>query len=269
MKPVILFRKDFNFDNELQIASKYFEVFTSRTLIPKNSTVIGRYSCLPYYHELSEDLKNLDSQLINSLYEHQYIANFDYYYDIQKYTFPTWFQLSDIPYSKREQPIIVKGKTNSKKFQWKTHMFAENFKAAVHLGAELSNDPFIGPQGLIFREYVPLETFEIGVNDIPMTNEWRIFFYKNTLITYAYYWGILDDLSIIEKIKPDFIDNGIPFAKEVAKELSEFTNFFVLDVAKTKEGKWIVVEVNDGQQSGLNGLVDPEELYKNLSAVFD
>lgn len=148
-------------------------------------------------------------------------------------------------------------------------MFAENFQKAVHLSAELLNDPFIGPQGLIFREYIPLETFEIGVNDIPMTNEWRLFFYKNTLITYAYYWGILDDLSIIEKIEPDFIENAIPFAHEVAKEISEFTNFFVLDIAKTQEGQWILVEVNDGQQSGLNGMIEPHKLYSNLLKCFD
>ncbi len=269
MKPVILFRKDFNFDNEMEIASKYFDVYTSRTVIPKNSLVIGRYSCLPYYHELVEDLRFNNSQLINGLYEHQYIANFDYYYDVEKMTFPTWFNLSDMPMSKRDKPIVLKGKTNSKKFQWKTHMFAENFQKAVHMSAELLNDPFIGPQGLIYREYIPLETFEIGVNDIPMTNEWRLFFYKNQLITYAYYWGILDDLTIIDKIKQDFIDNGIKFAQSVAKEISEFTNFFVLDVAKTQDGKWILVEVNDGQQSGLNGMINPEELYSNLSKQFD
>lgn len=269
MKPVILFRKDFNFDNELEIASKYFDVYTSRTAIPQGSVVIGRYSCLPYYHELVEDFKHINCRLINSLYEHQYIANFDYYYDVQTFTFPTWFQLSDVPFSKRDKPLVLKGKTNSKKFQWNTHMFAENFQRAVHLSAELFNDPFIGPQGLIFREYIPLETFEIGINDIPLTNEWRLFFYKEKLITYAYYWGILDDLTMIEKIEPDFIAHGISFAHTVAKEVSEFTNFFVLDIAKTKEGKWVLVEVNDGQQSGLNGLIDPEQLYSNLSKCFD
>lgn len=268
MKPVILFRKDFNFDKELEIASQYFDVYTSRTAIPQNSLVIGRYSCLPYYHEVVEDLKNLNSTLINGLYEHQYIANFDYYYDVQKDTFPTWFNLSDIPSSKRNQPIVIKGKTNSKKFQWNTHMYAENFQKAVHLSAELMNDPFIGPQGLIFREYIPLETFEIGINDIPMTNEWRLFFYKEKLITYAYYWGILEDITIIDKIEPDFVKNGIDFAKKIAKEVSEFTNFFVLDIAKTKDSKWILVEINDAQQSGLNGMIDPQKLYSNLYNCF-
>lgn len=269
MKPVILFRKDFNFDKELEIASQYFDVFISRTAIPKDSFVIGRYSCLPYYHELVEDLSHLNSYLVNSLYEHQYIANFDYYYDIAKFTFPTWFQLSDVPFSKRDKPFVLKGKTNSKKFQWNTHMYAENFQKAVHLSAELMNDPFIGPQGLIVREYIPLETFEFGVNDIPMTNEWRIFFYKNKMITYAYYWGILENLNIIEQIQPDFIQNGLPFAQQVAQEISEFTNFFVLDIAKTQEGKWLLVEVNDGQQSGLNGMINPNELYANLAKCFD
>ena len=44
----------------------------------------------------------------------------------------------------------------------------------------------------------------------------------------------------------------------------EQTNFFVMDIARTAEGKWIIIELNDGQQSGLSN-VDPEELYSNLA----
>jgi hypothetical protein len=267
MKPVILFRKEFNFDKEMEIASEFFDVYQYRNSIPENSKVIGRYSCLPYYSELINDLSFKNSNLINDLFNHQYIANFDYYYDIQKYTFPTWFQMSDIPSSKHHKAFVVKGRTNSRKFQWKTHMFAENFKAAVNLSFELSNDPFIGPQGLIFREYIPLETFEIGVNDIPMTNEWRLFFYKNQLITYGYYWGIIDDTSFIDRAMPDFKENGLPFAQKISEIISENTNFFVLDIAKTKNGTWIVIEINDAQQSGLNGTIQPKELYSNLAKI--
>lgn len=265
MTPHILFRKKFDSDGESAIAGKYFPVTHLRTTVPKDSLVIGRFSCLPYYDELVADLATNGSSLINSLSAHSYIANFDYYYDIAEYTFPTWFEFVHVPFSKREAPFVVKGRTNSRKFQWKTHMFAKDFKAAVLLGSELMNDPFIGPQGLVIREYVPLQTFEIGLNDVPMTNEWRMFFYKGTLLASGYYWAILDDHSVVEEVRPDFEATGIPFAKKVAKILSETVSFFVLDIAKTAEGQWKVVEVNDGQQSGLNDLVDADELYRNLA----
>lgn len=48
-----------------------------------------------------------------------------------------------------------------------------------------------------------------------------------------------------------------------AKRVSEYVNFFVLDVAETQDGSWIVIEINDAQMSGLCGC-DPHELYSNL-----
>jgi hypothetical protein len=42
--------------------------------------------------------------------------------------------------------------------------------------------------------------------------------------------------------------------------------FFVLDLAQTIAGSWIVVEVNDGQMSGLSGC-DADTLYRNMAAV--
>lgn len=265
MPPIILFRKQFDSGDELKTAGKYLNLVTQRAHVPPNSLVIGRYACLPYYAELEADLAVNGSRLINSTSEHAYIAGFDYYSDIAEYTFPTWFSFAEVPFSKRDQPLVVKGRTNSRKLQWKTHMYAENFKAAVLLGSELMNDPFIGPQGLIVREYVPLETFEIGINDVPMTNEWRLFFYRDKLLTYGYYWAIIDDLSKVEQATPDFIETGLPFAREVAALIAERTNFFVLDIAKTQEGQWRVVEVNDGQQSGLNGFIEPDDLYAALA----
>jgi hypothetical protein len=36
-----------------------------------------------------------------------------------------------------------------------------------------------------------------------------------------------------------------------------------MDIAKTQSGEWIVIELNDGQMSGLSEN-DPNVLYKNL-----
>jgi hypothetical protein len=266
MQPVIFFREKNQAKEEIEQAKQFFPYYNSRVLIPEASLVIGRYSCLPFYDELERDVHHLKSQLINSGFQHDYIASFDYYWDIEPYTFKTWFSLSDVPYGKREKPLVVKGRTNSKKSQWNKMMFAQNFSQAVHIGAELMLDPTIGEQGIIVREYVELETFEKGINEMPMTNEWRLFFYRNELLAYGYYWGeILDNQEPVKIAQIEFEATGITFAKEVATLISDFTNFFVLDIARTCDGRWLVVEVNDGQQSGLNSTVSPETLYSNLA----
>jgi hypothetical protein len=265
MTPIILFRKQFDSDGEAATAARHLPVVDLRSRVPADSLVIGRYACLPYYSELAADLAEAGSRLLNSPAQHSYIANFDYYADIQEHTFPSWFSFQHIPFELRDSPFVVKGRTNSRKLQWKTPMYAENFRAAVNLGSDLANDPFIGPQGLLIRQYVPLETLEIGINGTPITNEWRLFFYKDTLLAYGYYWAIIDDLALVEAARADFEGRGLPFAKMVAGVLQEHANFFVIDVAKTAAGNWKVVEVNDGQQSGLNYFVQAEELYRNLA----
>ena len=264
MHPVILFRKQFDDDGEMALAARYFPVVNYRTEVPTGRVVIGRFACLPYYDELAADLANQGSRLINSLAQHAYVANFDYYQDIEDLTFPTWFNFVDIPTALRDSAFVVKGRTNSRKLQWATHMFAKDFRAAVTLGGELSNDPFIGPQGLIVRQYVPLETLEVALNGMPITNEWRLFFYRDALLACGYYWGIIDDESLMEKARPDFLETGVPFARKAAARLMGKVNFFVIDIAKTVEGEWRVVEVNDGQQSGRNHYVDANTLYENL-----
>lgn len=269
--PVFLFRKASHNKDEYAICSSLFPTFTLRNAIPENSLVIGRYSVLPYYNEVVQDLQCKNSSLINDLYQHEYIANMDYYYDIEQYTFKTWLRLEDVPFSYRNNAFIVKGKTNSKKQQWATHMYADNFKQAVNVACELQKDSMISQQGIVIREYVPLETFEQGLNEMPMTNEWRLFYYKDKLLAHSYYWNeILDESNFykVDNAKQEFKQKGMPFANEVAKIIAENTNFFVIDIAKTVEGRWIVVEINDGQMSGLNG-VSALNLYVKLMGAID
>ena len=253
----ILFRESLAEPNELESAQKYFDVVHNRTNC-KNELVIGRYSCLPYYLELEKDLQNLNCKLINPYSEHSYIANFDWYYDVKQYTFDTYNDNNF--YNAPEGAYVVKGKTNSKKMLWNKLCFALNKQDALKIASELSQDALIGQQGIIYRLYEPLETFEIGLNGLPMTNEFRFFFIGKNLIDYGYYWSIAQNE---QKCDSSFID----FAKMIAKIISEYCTFFVLDIAKTIKGELRLVEVNDGQMSGLS-CISPDRFYKTLSEYF-
>lgn len=265
-KPVLLFRKTHANKEEFEICSSLFYTCTHRSIIPSNSLVIGRYSVLPYYHELIQDLNTNQSQLINNLYEHEYIANMDYVYDIAEDTFPTWFRLEDIPFSLRKDcAFVLKGRTNSKKQQWNSKMYVASFEDAVKLSIELMQDSLISQQGLVIRKYIPLKTIQTVVNSLPITQEWRLFFYKENLLTYGYYWQeLIDEEKMIHVNQVSFLQEGIGFAKKIAKIIAQQTNFFVIDIALTENNKWIVVEINDGQMSGLNG-ISANELYTNLN----
>ena len=78
-KHVILFRVDKNTEKEYESALKYFEVYENRTIIPFNSIVIPRYSCLPWYKELENDLCFRNSRLVDNFKQFNYIADFEWY----------------------------------------------------------------------------------------------------------------------------------------------------------------------------------------------
>lgn len=75
MEPVILFREDRDNVRELNAAHQFFTVHKIRSTIPNDKLVIGRYSVLPYYKELVEDLDVSGSELINTYTQHRYIAD--------------------------------------------------------------------------------------------------------------------------------------------------------------------------------------------------
>lgn len=260
----VLYRVQPGNEEELETAELNFSVVQLRSRVPSNSIVVARYSALPNYRELEADLETFGSKLINSSEQHRYIASLDYANDLDDLTFKTWHHFQDIPQHYRDKPFVVKGKTNSKKFEWSTKMFAKDFNSAVRIGSELLTDSMIAEQGILVREFVPLEIFETGVTGMPMANEWRLFFYKDKRLADGFYWSILEDMSPVDAARAEFELTGRPFAQQCANIISKKANFFAIDIARTKSGEWICVEVNDGQMSGLCDSVDPNELYSNL-----
>lgn len=261
--PAILFRRSLADDGELEIAAKYFHVVEQRSKLPPNTTVIGRYSVLPYYEEVEDDLPN-NSFLVNSYKEHKWIADFSYYYALAEYTPLTWFGLREFSSCNYDGPFIIKGATNSKKWNWLEHMYAVDKKDAIKKACLLMDDTYIGNQEIIFRQYIPLKTYEIGINGLPFTNEWRFFCYGSTILSYGYYWDCASEETIA---KADIDKNGINFAKNLARLVMPYVHFYTLDIAQTLDGRWILIEVNDGQMSGLS-LNSADTLYKNLARQY-
>lgn len=255
MNPIILFRKGLEEEGEFDTCSSVFKTFEYRSMVPENSLVFGRYSVLPFYQELEKELACKKSKLINSYLQHQYIANIENWYeDVKEFTPDTWFSWADLP----EQAYVIKGRTNSRKFRWKQRMFAPDKASISKIAASLMDDCLIADQGICVRKYIPLETYEIGINEMRFTNEWRCFFLGEDLIDYGYYWSNYEGPR-----QSDLDQEAFDFLRKVSTIVSKKTNFYVLDIAKTEEGKWILIEINDGQMSGLS-CINPGKLYKNL-----
>lgn len=256
MKPLLLVRNQYMSKYEHQFASKHFQVEESR-MACKNNLVVGRYSVLPFYEELDRDLRMVGSKLINDYDEHRWIATFDYYQEVKPFTPETWND-DNIHLCQHPGPFVVKGKLSSKKWNWKSSMFAETKQDALELAERLKEDSEISEQGVVYRRYVPLKTFEIGRNGLPFTNEWRLFYFKTKLLSAGYYWS-LGDCHRQAEIRHECL----ALADKIALIVSRFTTFYTLDMAETDDGDWILIEINDGQMA-VPSEHDLDELYGNL-----
>jgi len=260
MNTKILYR-ELDFKHEFEDASKYFECINRRSKIQKDELIIGRYSVLPYYNELQDDVDYIGAKLINTYKQHRFVADlWNWYYWLSEYTPKTYNRLEDVP-DTTTCGYVVKGETNSKKNLWDTHMFAASKKDAINIYCDLQNDGLLGHQQIYIREYVPLETYLIGLRGLPITKEFRVFVCNGQVISKAFYWSnYVEDIPGGEP-SADEIPNS--FLYKIIDRIGKNIDFYVIDVAKTQSGKWIVIELNDGQMSGLS-CNKPEILYKNL-----
>lgn len=266
MKPAdkfsIYFRESLAEESELAVARKYFNVINQRALARPATLVIPRYSSLPYYKELEEDLKIQKCKLINTFRQHCYVADMmNWYYDLKDYTPKTWFNFVDIP---EHGNFVLKGQTNSRKHLWNSHMFASGKKDAINVCARLSQDSMIGWQSIYVREFVPLRTFYKGINGLPVAEEYRFFVYKEKILSSGFYWSDHEE-EIKERLDPNVDPNVVPkdFLKNIISIASKNIDFFVVDVARTENDEWILIELNDGTMSGLS-CCSAELLYSSL-----
>lgn len=269
LKPYILFRNDPDTEEEFRIAREVWgsQCVRFRSDIPEGSLVIGRYSVLPFFKELEEELRTRGSRLINTGEVHNYIAQMHWYQDLKDLTPRTWIQAGWATVPETPYGYVVKGRTNSRKFKWDTHMRAPSKNALRGVLERLYDDPLIADQGVVIREYIPLRQIEEGINGLPVTNEWRLFFYGETLLSAGYYWAQAEDAVAMNAA--GLAEAGMEVAREAASIITRkwegrgHRPFVVIDVGETEEGEWIVIEVNSGQMSGLS-MVDPRELYTNM-----
>lgn len=263
MRPIILYRNTGDWEVEEESAKKNFFCLSNRAQILPGHLVIPRYSALPFYKELEDEVKYRKAQLINSYEQHRYVADIqNWYYDLKDYTPKTYNRLEYLP---EQGPFVLKGETNSKKNYWKTHMYAEDKKAAIQVHSRLCEDSLISQQEIYIREYVPLKTYITGIQGQPITHEYRVFTCYGQVLSVGYYWS-----NYYEDIKDKLEDDPPPqsLIQTILDKTKHNVNFLVIDLAKTDDNNWIVVELNDGTCSGISEN-KPETLYKNLKQVIE
>ena len=165
------------------------------------------------------------------------------------------FELTD---NFKDDPIIVKDYVKSQKHNWAEACFITKasdkdlVKKVVSRFIDLQGEGL--NVGLVFRKFEELEFLtNHSKSKMPLTKEFRLFFLNGRIIQIFNYW----DEGDYGDTKPD-----LRAFEEIGKEVK--SKFFTMDIAKKKDGDWIVMELGDGQVSGLPDNADKSEFYRTV-----
>jgi hypothetical protein len=257
--PVIYSRRDPSTEDELKAASKYFPVYRSLLDIPKNSLVLNRYSVWPFYWDLCADILRLGSVPVSR--PNQVASTEDawkIYMQLGSRTPKVWRRLEDLPDDGTQ--FVLKFGRFSKRDLWKTHMFAANKAEAVQVWLRLK-ECAVGDEEIFIKEYKALDRLSDDNLGVPLSNEYRIFVFDDTIVDWNFYWESRKD-----EVDPVRIRKSLPvdFVQGCIDRFHGLLTFYAMDIALLEDQKtWTVIEVNEGQQSGLSG-INPDVFYKRL-----
>lgn len=158
-----------------------------------------------------------------------------------------------------DRPLVLKDYVKSRKYEWHEACFIPS--AADRAAVERVVTRFLALQGedingrLVFREYMAFQS--IGTHDktdLPLTKEYRLFFLDGALLSMTEYW---------EAGQYDEVSPPADMFREVVPQVQ--SRFFTMDIAQRMDDAWMIVELGDGQVSGLPERADVAAFYRALA----
>ncbi|CAL2108016.1 R2K_3 domain-containing protein [Tenacibaculum sp. 190524A02b] len=218
------------------------------------------------YKNLYTGLLKKNIQLINNPTEYKHCHYFPDSYDkiVTKTPKSNWTtdlsndNLIKLTQEFGQSAIIVKDFVKSEKHHWKEACLIpnasdfENGKTIINKFIELRGSSL--NKGLVFRQFEELEYLtEHSQSGMPLTKEFRLFFTNKKITSVFNYWdeGTYGNTTVN-------LDDFIQIAQNIE------SNFFTMDIAKKKNGDWIIMELGDGQVAGLPDNANKEQFYKAL-----
>ena len=157
--------------------------------------------------------------------------------------------------------VIVKDFVKSEKHHWSEACYIPNASDAEHALAVAQNflrlrgDDLQG--GLVFRRFEKFRS--VGTHPksgMPLTEEFRAFVLDGKIMMVMNYWDEVDYPGTL----PDF-QMLLPAVASIS------SRFFTVDFARRENGEWMIVELGDGQVSGLPDNADLKQFYGSLGAI--
>lgn len=158
-------------------------------------------------------------------------------------------------------PIFVKGAVKSNKEQGWQACVATTMVELIALTNSVLAQPHLSRGRVILRKLVPLRTIATDYQAFPLGREYRVFVYQNRVLAYGFYWDEYADSTRLSSAEEQAICS---LAVDAAQRVG--TPLIAVDIGQLASGDWIVIEVGDGQFSGLSQ-VPVLELWSKLTEL--
>lgn len=244
---------DFQFTPLFSVARPRFE---------GSNTIIARIGAISDYQLLYDNYLELGFELVNNPKQHQMASELQSWYPLLAELTPkskvySTFPSLELVWEYFVFPIFIKGNRQTAKHN-PALCIAKNAQEFKEIAKAYQENSILHWQSVVCREYVPLMLLKKQVRDkVPLSFEFRTFWWKGNLVGSGPYWSQFSTYDWSTKQKKDALN----IAQEAANRLQ--IPFLVLDLALTQEGKWIIIECNDAQESGYAG-VSPISLWQNI-----
>ena len=249
---------DFNFRNNFDCKSVVSEV---------DVPVLLQIGAIEDYAGIEAALDELGMKLLVHEAEHFRCSTIEKWYPVLKDRTPFTKVYDELPNGQEilkefSFPIFVKGNRQTNRHK-RSQCIIENLEQYDALREEWKNDSILSWQKVAVREYVPLLELdsESFPDQVPISYEFRFFYFEGKCMAYGPYWCMGRQYSLPE----NELTEVLKLTDWAAERLGVI--FPAIDVAKTASGEWIIIEVNDAQESGFVG-VNPLILWNHtISAM--
>lgn len=244
--------------------------FDFRTFFPcrslwqarKNQSLILRHGALDDYDQLFSDYQDKGFRLIHTPGEHRRASLLSHWYPLIKEWTPKSHCFDGVPSAEQilkefECPVFIKGDRQTAGHR-EDLCVARSPSELEALLARYRESAILHWQNLICREFVSLQAVSGDTKGkVRASFEFRTFWWRQRFVGAGHYWSEFTSYSWSDSEREDALALGQRVAERLALP------FLVIDLAKTVEQQWIVIECNDGQESGYAGL-SPFLLWQNI-----
>ena len=201
-------------------------------------------------------------QLINTPKEYaKYHLLPGWYKDFERFTpFSIWSESKNIEDALKLTDglggaFIIKDYVKSRKHEWYDACFIKDIRDKENTERVINN--FINRQssnlegGVVLRKFESLKSIGNHKDSgMPISEEYRIFVFKGEILIADNYWNDSGELNITE--------DEYTLIESIISEIE--SSFITIDLARKTDGNLIIMEMGDGQVSGLQQM-DEYEFY--------